>query len=80
MYASEFLQFFLAPDDFDYHQVDFSNYMWENIARRERFMEFFLSHKSEVIPDLQKKIDTDEATEFERKILYGFLLDKNEML
>ena len=80
MDASEFLQFFLAPNDFDYRQVDFSNYMWENIARRERFMEFFLSHKSDVIPNLQKKIDTDEATEFERKILYGFLLDKNEML
>lgn len=80
MDASEFLQFFLAPNDFDYRQVDFSNYMWENIARRERFMEFFLSHKSDLIPNLQKKIDTDEATEFERKILYGFLLDKNELL
>ena len=80
MDASEFLQFFLAPNDFDYRQVDFSDYMWENIARRERFMEFFLSHKSDIIPNLQKKVDADQATEFERKILYGFLLDKNEML
>jgi len=78
--ASEFLQFFLAPNDFDYSQVDFSNYMWENIARRERFMEFFLSHKADIIPNLQKKIDADQATEFERKVLYGFLLDKNELL
>ena len=80
MDASEFLQFFLAPNDFDYRQVDFSDYMWENIAQCERFMEFFLAHKSDVIPNLKKKIDTDEATEFERKILYGFLLDKNEIL
>ena len=80
MDASEFLQFFLAPNNFDYRQVDFSDYMWGNIARRERFMEFFLSHKSDIIPNLQKKIDTDQATEFERQILYGFLLDKNELL
>ena len=80
MDASEFLQFFLAPNDFDYRQVDFSDYMWGNIARRQRFMEFFLSHKSDLIPNLQKKIDSDEATEFERKILYGFLLDKDELL
>ena len=32
MDASEFLQFFLAPNDFDYCQVDFSDYMWGNIT------------------------------------------------
>lgn len=80
MDASEFLQFFLAPNDFDYRQVDFSYYMWENIVRYERFMEFFLAHKSDIIPNLQKKVDADQATEFERKVLYGFLLDKNELL
>lgn len=35
---SVFLQFFLDARDFDYERVDFSHYMWENIARRPRFM------------------------------------------
>lgn len=78
--ASEFLQFFLDPNNFDYHKIDFSNYMWENIARHQKFMDIFLFHKDDIIPNLKQRVETDQATEFERKILYGYLLDKNELL
>lgn len=78
--ASDFLQFFLEPDNFDYSKIDFSNYMWENIARRDRFMNVILAHKADILPKLRLRVETDQATETERKILYGYILDKNELL
>lgn len=80
MSESVHLQFLIDSDNFDYTQVDFSNYMWENIARRERFMEKFVEHKDVLIPIIEKKIDMDTATEFERKVLYGFLKDQSKLL
>ena len=38
------LQFILDPEHFDYSKVDFSDYMWENFARRPRFMKYFVKH------------------------------------
>ena len=78
--ASDFLQFFIEPSNFDYHKIDFSNYMWQNIARRPKFMEIILTHKDDIIPKLKQRVEINQATEFERKILYGYLLDKNELL
>lgn len=78
--ASDFLQFFFEPDNFDYGKVDFSNYMWDNIARRPRFMEHIITHKEDILPNLLQRVEADQATEFERKILYGYLLDKSELL
>ncbi len=78
--ASEFLQFFLEPNNFDYHKIDFSNYMWENIARHKKFMDIILSHKDDIIPNLKQRVESDQATEFERKILYGYLMDKSELM
>ena len=78
--ASDFLQFFLDPDNFDYTKIDFSNYMWENIARRKRFMSVILAHKEDVLPKLRLRVETDQATETERKILYGYMIDKSELL
>ena len=78
--ASEFLQFFLEPNNFDYHKIDFSNYMWENIARHKKFMDIILSHKDDIIPNIKQRVESDQATEFERKILYGYLMDKSELM
>lgn len=80
MAASDFLQFFLEPNNFDYSKIDFSNYMWENIARHDRFMNVILAHKADILPKLRLRVETDQATETERKILYGYILDKNELL
>lgn len=78
--VSDFLQFFIESDEFDYNKVDFSNYMWENIARRPRFMDEIVKHKDIVIRNIQSKIEAETASEFEKKILYGFLLDKQTLL
>lgn len=78
--VSEFLQFFLDSENFDYGKVDFSNYMWENISRHPQFMNKIVEHRDYVIPNIEVKIETDTATEYEKKILYGFLIDKDRLL
>ena len=78
--ASDFLSFFIHPDTFDYSKVDLSNYMWGNIARHRQYMDLFVAHKDQMIPNIQKRIELDQATEFERKVLYGFFSEKQTLL
>lgn len=73
------LQFLLHPETFDYHNVDFSNSMWRNFARHPKLMRFFVEHKEDIIPRIVQRIKKDEATEDEKKILYGFLLSDDEI-
>ncbi len=73
------LQFLLNPDEFDYSQVDFSNYMWQNFARHEQFMRYFNAHKDAIVPKIVGRIHLNNASEAEKRILYGFLLDGNEI-
>ena len=73
------LQFLLDSEHFDYSQADFSNYMWDNFARCEKYMNCFIAHKDVIIPRIQKRIETGEASEEEKRILYGFLLSGNEV-
>lgn len=72
------LQFLLDPKNFDYAQVDFSDYMWENFARREEYMKTFVAHKEVIIPKIQKRIETGEVTEAEKRILYGFCSEETK--
>ena len=73
------LQFLLDRESFDYSQVDFSNYMWENFARHEKYMASFVAHKDVIIPRIQKRIEAGEASEAEKRVLYGFLLSSDEV-
>ena len=73
------LQFLLDSEHFDYSQVDFSNYMWGNFARYEKYMNCFIAHKDEIIPKIQDRVKTGEASETEKRVLYGFLLNGNEV-
>lgn len=73
------LQFLLDSESFDYAQVDFSNYMWENFARHEKYMSCFIAHKDAIIPIIQNRIKSEEASEIEKRILYGFLLSGDEI-
>ena len=73
------LQFLLDSESFDYEQIDFSDYMWENFARHEKYINCFIAHKNAIIPKIQKRIETGEASETEKRILYGFLLSGDEV-
>lgn len=73
------LNFLLNPNSFDYSQVDFSNYMWQNFARTPKLLQKFIEHKNELTPKIKKRIELDEAAEFERKIYYKYLLSDEEI-
>ena len=73
------LEFLLAPDDFDYDRVDVSDYMWGNIMRSKKYLPYFIKAKEKIVPKIQRRITFGSASEFERIILYGFLLDKEEL-
>lgn len=75
-----FLQFFLDDKTFDYSIVDFSNYMWQNIARQPRFMNIFKEHKNDIIPTIKRKIELGAECDFERRLLYGTFLSDEELL
>ena len=73
------LQFLLSPNDFDYSQVDFSNYLWKNFARRDKYMKLFVEHKESIIPGIKVKLKDGSASEVKKKILYGFLTKGQEV-
>ena len=56
------------------------NYMWSNIARDPKYMDLFVRYKEQIVPNIQKKVELDQATEFERKIQYGILLDRQTLI
>lgn len=72
---NEFLLFFFDDPTFDYSKIDFTHYMWGNIVNSAKFTEQFIQHKESVVPVIQRHIEIDVATELERKLLYGVLLD-----
>lgn len=77
---SDFLQFFIDSENFDYTKVDFSNYMWGNIVRHDIFMKKLVAHKEDIIPKIQHRLEIEQATELEKKLLYGYFLDQQEIL
>lgn len=74
------LEFLLSPETFDYSQVDFANYMWENIIRKTRYLPYFIKAKDNMIPKIKKRIEANVASEFEKRVLYGIFMDQNELL
>ena len=77
---TEHLKFLLSPETFDYSQVDFSDYMWENFARSDKYLPYFIDAKDKIIPKIKGRIAIDAATEFEKKILYSALLSREEVI
>ena len=76
---SKCIQFFLAPSEFDYSQVDTSNYMWTNIIKTERYQHFFIDHKKEIIGEIKEAIKNNIDTRDQQKILFGLLTPKEEL-
>ena len=68
------LQFLLHPTEFNYQKIDFSNYMWENIARRKKYMDIIVEHKYAYIDKLKDRVRRKEASDIEMKILYGYFM------
>lgn len=77
---SEHLSFMINPEAFDYSQVNTDNYMWQNLIYSKEYQHFFVDHKNAVLSDnLRKSFDLGVATKDQQKIVYGILLDRNEL-
>ncbi len=74
------LEFLLSPDTFDYGQVDLSNYMWQNLIRKKKYLPYFVKAKEHIMPKIIERNDAGTASEFEKQVLYGILMDQNELL
>ena len=53
--------------------------MWNNFANHENLMKHFIDNKDEILPLIEEKIRNESASEFERKILYGCLIQKDKL-
>lgn len=77
---SEHLSFIVNPESFDYSQVNTENYMWQNLIYSKEYQPYFIEHRSEVLSDnLRKRFDLGVATEDQQKIVYGILLNRDEL-
>lgn len=77
---SPHLRFVLDPDHFDYSTVDLTNYMWENLIYSNDYKKYFVEHKSELLSDdLRNAFKLGLDTQAQQKIVYGLLVDSNEL-
>ena len=77
---SVFLEFILNPESFDYSKVDTNHYMWVNFFRSKEYAPFLKMHKDELLTDnLNDLFSTGHATRDQQKIVYGVLLEQDEL-
>ena len=72
------LRFLLHPESFDYTNVDFSDYMWLNFARQQKYMDMFIAHKSEILPRLLERYKSGSATDDEKKIMIRYMISDED--
>lgn len=77
---SEHLAFMLSPDDYDYSNVDLNDYMWQNLVHSKEYGKYFKLNKAQFLTDEVKTIfNLGLASKDQQKIVYGVLLDENEL-
>ena len=70
----------LEPKEFDYSKVNTNNYMWQNLIYSPMYKQYFLEHKKEILSDdLRKVFDLGLETRDQQKIVYGLLLEDDEL-
>lgn len=77
---SEFLDFMLNPLNFDYTKVDINNYMWQNLIYSSDYSRYFVDHKEQLLSEeLEQKFRLGIDSKQQQKIVYGMLLDKDNL-
>lgn len=77
---SDYLQFLIDPDNFDFSKVDTSDYMWVNFFRHSEFNHLLIEHKKEILTEKLEMSFSNELNNLEQaKIVFGILLDENEI-
>ena len=77
---SEHLRFMLDPNAYDYSNVDFTDYMWQNLIYSDTYQKYFLRHKHELLSEklhgiFKRNVDSRD----QQKIVYGLLLEEREL-
>ncbi len=77
---SLYLQFILDPETFDYSQINTKEYMWQNLLFSTEYGELLKKHKEEILtPELKRIFKMGLETRDQQKIVYGVLLDQDEL-
>lgn len=77
---SEPLQFMLEPEEFDYSKINTSNYMWQNLMFSPMYKQYFVEHKEKILSDeLRKIFNLGVESREQQKIVYGLLLEEDEL-
>lgn len=74
-----YLEFLIDQNAFDYTKVDFGHYMWGNIIRNDEYRKLLIDNKKAFVEKLKEKYLTKTITEEEKKMLYKYFLDDNEL-
>lgn len=53
---SEYLQFMLNPEEFDYSKVDTKNYMWQNLIYSNEYKPYFVDDRGEILTEQLKNV------------------------
>lgn len=78
--CSDFLDFALDPDNFDYSKVNTADYMWGNFIYTPKYKPYFIKHRKEILTDsLENVFWCDAALTEQQKIVYGILLSDDEL-
>lgn len=78
--CSNYLKFIFTNDDFDYSVIDIADYMWMNFIRNRKYCEIILEHKDRLdIEKLKKSVKNGRANEEEKKFLYKYILNDEEI-
>lgn len=74
------LQFMLDPDAFDYSLINTKDHMWQNLLFSTEYGEVLKKHKEAILtPELKKLFKMGLETKTQQKIVYGVLLDQEEL-
>lgn len=77
---SPYLQFVFDPEKFDYSKVNTSDPTWAEIVSSKQYRKYFIKHKKEILSDNLKNIfETERDNRAQQKIVYGVLLDEDEI-
>lgn len=77
---SVLLDFYLDPDNFDYSKVDLTDSMWVYFFQDQECLSKLREHKAEILTDeVKKQCKDDLLTQTQSIIIYGQLLEPNEI-
>ncbi len=77
---SDPLDFYLDPENFDYTKVDLTDGMWVYFFQDQECLSKLKEHKAEILTDeVKKQCKYDLLTQTQSIIIYGQLLEPNEI-